>query len=413
MNDHGELSLPISEMRVLITNQLKSLGYSQKSIYTYSKALDFIAELQDKEDSVMYSSAAGNVWIEDLTRRNCSPSHIRHCRCMVLRLNDILEGNPYVKKHKSTSFNLPTEYEYEFNGYINHIKLKCNSRKSIHIRALYASEFFNNLSFIGCHSVTDITGEDIVKVSVMNNTTLYPWVMRSVLKYLLELGVIHCDYSALTRKVRKPQPIPTVYTKDEIWKIEQSPNLTKHTGKRDRAMILLASRNGLRAGNIAGLKLTSIDFDNEIMHLEQVKTGEPINPVLLSDVKTAIVDYIENGRPPIDSDFVFLTNVAPYTPMHPGDVYNIISKAIQKSEIDINGRKRGPHALRASLNSAGVNNGITYEEMRVINGHKNPNAIKHYARLDDLRLRECALDVCDPTGFFSRFLNGKEILPTL
>ena len=57
-----------------------------------------------------------------------------------------------------------------------------------------------------------------------------------------------------------------------------------------------------------------------------------------------------------------------------------------------------------------ANTGEPYEQIRKVLGHRSPDAIKHYAKLDVERLRLCALEARAPSGFFEAFLNGKEAL---
>ena len=268
--------------------------------------------------------------------------------------------------------------------------------------------FFLFLARQKCHFIFALflTGESITKASCCNGSNLYPGVIRDVIVFLLENKYISTDFRPLVRRHKRAFPIPSVYTQEERKIIEGYPNTETAIGKRNKAMILLATRNGLREGNIIGLRLSDIDFSNDIMHLEQVKTHEAINPVLFPEVKAALRDYVENARPNTELDYVFITTVAPYTQMASGAVYNVISAAIIESGIEPNGRKLGPHGMRSSLTSSGINNGMTYEEMRIVNGHRDANAIKHYARLDDVNLRKCSLDVSDSSGSFKLFLQG-------
>ena len=74
--------------------------------------------------------------------------------------------------------------------------------------------------------------------------------------------------------------------------------------------------------------------------------------------------------------------------------------------IDTKGKHHGPHALRASLASSMVNENVPYEAIRGILGHKDPDAVKHYAKLDIEQLRKCAIPVPSPTGAFQAFLEG-------
>ena len=54
-----------------------------------------------------------------------------------------------------------------------------------------------------------------------------------------------------------------------------------------------------------------------------------------------------------------------------------------------------------------VNDGISYEVVRRLLGHKDPNAIKHYAKVDIDNLRAYAIDVPAPSGNFEVLLEGR------
>ena len=66
------------------------------------------------------------------------------------------------------------------------------------------------------------------------------------------------------RAIRR-EKIPSYYSKEEILRLEHSINRSGSLGKRDYAMVLLATRLGLRSSDIRTLKLSNIDRDcNEI-----------------------------------------------------------------------------------------------------------------------------------------------------
>ena len=69
---------------------------------------------------------------------------------------------------------------------------------------------------------------------------------------------------------------------------------------RNRAMILLAFRLGLRDVDICRLRLSSIDWENDQIKVFQKKTGETLTLPLLPDVGNALMEYIVNERPKND-----------------------------------------------------------------------------------------------------------------
>ena len=64
----------------------------------------------------------------------------------------------------------------------------------------------------------------------------------------------------------------------EIIEIENAVDRTSYIGKRDYAILLLASRLGMRAGDIASLKLDSLDFKNQRICLSLKASSRDITP---------------------------------------------------------------------------------------------------------------------------------------
>jgi integrase len=83
-------------------------------------------------------------------------------------------------------------------------------------------------------------------------------------------------------------------------------------GKRDYAILMLASVTGIRAIDIANAKLTDINWRESTIHFVQHKTGFGLSLPLVASAAAAIADYILNARPEAESPYIFLTEVAPY-----------------------------------------------------------------------------------------------------
>ena len=70
------------------------------------------------------------------------------------------------------------------------------------------------------------------------------------------------DYSVVVPNSRSPQPMPSVYSEEELRKIEAAIDRNTLTGKRDYAIVLLATRLGIRPGNIAYITMKELDFQS-------------------------------------------------------------------------------------------------------------------------------------------------------
>ena len=93
-----------------------------------------------------------------------------------------------------------------------------------------------------------------------------------------------------------------------------------------------------------------------------------------------------------------------YTPDPEKVVAAAAKLCYSKADIDTTGKKSGAHAMRSSLTSSMINGGYDPVIVREILGHKDPEAIRHYARINIGKLRECAIPVPEPQGLFASFL---------
>jgi integrase len=158
-------------------------------------------------------------------------------------------------------------------------------------------------------------------------------------------------------------------------------------------MLLLASRLGFRSSDIAGLQFANLDWDNNTIRLTQYKTKREVELPLLADVGDAIINYLKYGRPVSHSQNVFLSACAPYRPINRLIINGAISRIIKSSKVDIQNRKFGPHAMRHTLASQLLSNGISLPVISETLGHTNTQTTMNYLRIDINNLQRCALAV--------------------
>ncbi len=137
--------------------------------------------------------------------------------------------------------------------------------------------------------------------------------IRQFLKYLTDKGYTKTDFSGVVPHYKRRKVLPTTYTPAEITWVENVIDIATNTGKRDLAIIRLATRMGLRSGDIAKLKRSEVDLKTEYIHMIQEKTGEPLSLRMPDDASQAIVLYLKNTSFPGRNDgFVFHSISAPY-----------------------------------------------------------------------------------------------------
>ena len=191
----------------------------------------------------------------------------------------------------------------------------------------------------------------------------------------------------------RKEKLPSYYDKDEILKIESVVDRSSPIGRRDYAIILLASRLGLRASDIVSLTFANLDWDNSLIILLQQKTKKDISLPLLPEVGNAIIDYIRNGRPQANLKTVFLTAGHPYRKMSPSRVSTRLSEYINKVGISTRGRHKGCHSLRHSLATSLLQSGASLLVIKECLGHESSESTMCYLAVNIPSLLDCSLDV--------------------
>lgn len=219
--------------------------------------------------------------------------------------------------------------------------------------------------------------------------------LRRFLSFLYDRSIIQTDLSIPLRQIKKndTEKLPSIYSSDEIKLMESTIDRRTPKGKRDYAVFLLASRLGLRASDISSFQFGHIDWDRNLIRLEQVKTKKEIELPLLKVVGEAIVDYIRYGRPKNESKHIFLSARAPYLDIDAGLVCYIINSIIRKAGIYRTDRHAGAHSMRHSLATQMLEQGESLPVISEILGHSQRTSTMVYLGVDIQGLMSCSLDV--------------------
>ena len=219
--------------------------------------------------------------------------------------------------------------------------------------------------------------------------------VRGFLKYAYQQNLLDHDLAAMVPKDNyKRQPnLPSTYPAQEIENMIASIDRGNATGKRNYAIVLLASRLGLRASDIANLKFENLLWDKSMIVLNQYKTGKRIQLPILPEVGNAIIGYLKYSRPKSDHRFIFLIARSPYRPVYRGAITGIVHSYFVKSGINIAHRKHGPHALRHSLAGILLDKETTLPVISEVLGHQDTASTSYYLRIDLKSMRKCPLEV--------------------
>lgn len=156
---------------------------------------------------------------------------------------------------------------------------------------------------------------------------------------------------------------------------------------RDRAVILLLVRLGLRASEVANLDFGEMDWVNGRITLAGKARREERLP-LTQDVGDAILAYIARARPRLATTRVFLTSAAPVRPLSRIAVKCIVRRALDRA--GIKSIHRGAHVLRHSAATAMLRNGVSLAGVGAVLRHRSPSVTALYAKVDIGLLSEIA-----------------------
>ena len=172
---------------------------------------------------------------------------------------------------------------------------------------------------------------------------------------------------------------------------------------RDRAVLVVARFCGLRACDIASLRMEDVDLGHSRLSVRQRKTGVPVEQALRPVVGNAICRYVMEERPASGLPELFLVDDREVRPLSPGLVRCICDKAYRLAGVRRDGQRHGSHLLRHRFAQALVENGVGDSTAMRLLGHVSPSSLNVYLEADERRLRECALSISD-------FAIGKEVL---
>jgi site-specific recombinase XerD len=207
-------------------------------------------------------------------------------------------------------------------------------------------------------------------------------VLRSYLRFLVARNECRPELCHAVPSVprRRLASLPRYASAATIERIVASCGTTTPAELRDRAIILLLARLGLRAGDIRRLRLTDIDWTNALLYVHG-KGRRSVTLPLPQDAGDALLAYIEQGRPVVAEERVFLLVRAPFTPFaSSAEISGILSRVLARAGIE--GVPTGAHLFRHSLATTLLRRGASLESVGTVLRHRSPGTTAIYAKVD-------------------------------
>lgn len=207
--------------------------------------------------------------------------------------------------------------------------------------------------------------------------------LRSYLRFLAGAGLCrpNLDHAVPPVLQWRLSSLPRYLVATDVERVIASCDQLDRGRLRDRAILLLLARLGLRAGDVAGLRLDDLDWTDGMLRLSG-KARRQVRLPLPQEVGDALLAYIEQERPRVDHDAVFIMMVAPYRSFAKSShISNIVALALKRAGIS-DPPSTGASLLRHSAATAMLRSGATLEAVGTVLRHRSLDMTAHYAKVD-------------------------------
>jgi site-specific recombinase XerD len=211
--------------------------------------------------------------------------------------------------------------------------------------------------------------------------------LRSLLRFLHVAGYIARPLDTAVPAVPGREPVrePHRVPGREIAAVLAACDRESARGRRDYAILMLLARLGLRAAEVAGIRLSDIDWQQGVLTVRG-KGGALDQLPVPADVGAAMADYVRHGRPRSGSALFFVSVRAPFEGLSPASVGSVVHRASGQAGLE----RFGPHRLRHAVACQLQRDGASLEEVGQLLRQRDPRTTARYAAVDAAALTSLA-----------------------
>ena len=394
----------LSENLDTLLDYMDSHGYSKSYVSKIRSEADWIFEHAPESSWTGYQDIYEQYVLDGL-----SDTDLHNCRTVLNLLSAFDENGKYPDGRHTDSIFVRGAYGKlipEFKELVDYSAAAAKARglnpSSVKVMTSHVSCFFFAMQERGCRTVDSIQELDVLSFFIDGTVEdfqilrgrSYMKDVRTMLRDGLGWRDGACkkllDYLPETKGITKNVQFLTESEVDSIKGALGSSMLSR----RNTAIGYLLLATGMRISDVAGLKLSSLDWNADLISLKQQKTGAPLELPLTSEVGNSIYDYLTYERPKVDSEYVFLTDQAPYQRMCATNVDSIVSKIFDKAGIRLSpGDRRGGHLFRYHLATDMLERGAAQPVISAALGQQAPSSLNPYIQADLAHLKKPTLDI--------------------
>ena len=209
--------------------------------------------------------------------------------------------------------------------------------------------------------------------------------IRMFLRFGKLMGLIEDDYTSILESPNVWQKLPIICSKEKVIELMNTPSTDEPYYLRDRAMLELLYATGVRASEIAGLKIS--DFNFNIGYLRCLGKGNRERIVPISKIAVATInEYLTSLRPslvkPFSGDFLLLSRTG--RPMSRIEIWRLVKKYALRAGMP---RNLTVHTLRHCFATHMLAGGADLRSIQEMLGHVDIATTQIYTHVDQERLR--------------------------
>ena len=216
--------------------------------------------------------------------------------------------------------------------------------------------------------------------------------LRSLFRFLTLAGrpVAHLILAVPVVRHLRLAGLPRGLSEQQLEQLRRAIDVKTAIGLRARAIIECLVTLGLRAGEVAGLRLNDIDWRAGTLRVATSKVRRGDILPLPARVGRAVAAYLRRGRPATKSDLVFVRHYMPIgQPLRSKDVTGTVRRAFSRAGLHL--PSTGAHVLRHTTASRLVRAGVSFKQVADVMRHRQIDTTRIYTKVDWPRLGEVAL----------------------
>ena len=213
---------------------------------------------------------------------------------------------------------------------------------------------------------------------------------RAFLRFLATRGVIPAGIDGAVPTIRQwtHAALPRAVAAEDVERVLAAVDVTRPSGLRDRAILLLLIRLGLRAGEVAALAVNDVDWHNGTVRVAG-KGGRERRLPLPADVGEALVAALRSRPRTSAPDMIFATARPPYRHLSGRYVTGVAKRALRRAGVTV--PRPGAHVFRHTVASQMVRRDVPMKTVADLLGHARLHTTTIYAKLDREALAAIAL----------------------